>query len=651
MNPLSPALEAVAILADVIRRQEAGEAVSSESVLLEHPRLAGLLGPRLKKLTAVTRAFSSAETTTPAAGFSPPDVGRRYQLLREIDHGGQAVVYLARDVETERNVAVKVLRSGTLADARERARFEREADILSALDHPGIVSVLERGQTADGALYLVMNYIAGRPLSAEALAVHPIEERLGLFVQVCRAVEAAHVRGVVHRDLKPSNVRVDDAGRAHVLDFGLAVSSQSLRATMSVTGQFLGTFLWASPEQARGESNVTPASDVWSLGVILHQLLTGGRFPPQVFAIVRSAISGEAPAKSARPDGDVPAGLRPLLERCLTIESGKRYQSAGELAGAVEAFLTSPAVRRRRRRPWVAVLVAVLLAAGSVAVLQWRRHAVLQPGAVPKYVGGHRTLELPYSYYLVWVPPGNAVLGSNPDVAARMPDEKQHRVVFDRGYFMAPAEVDRWYFGKLMGWTSPPPAGVPADQQQSVPVTHVSWADALEFCRRCSALSRHHIRLPTEDEWEYAARAGETGAYPSYMTVRGNTGGDWPMLPRYANFADASSNLPGADRRYDDGYPALSPKFAHLGNAWELTDMLGNVWEWTAEPYRLDLTAAAATRPAAGPVFVSTRGGSWRDHPLALRYSNRNPLPADFKGDNVGFRIVCDDPMAAGARR
>jgi formylglycine-generating enzyme required for sulfatase activity len=131
------------------------------------------------------------------------------------------------------------------------------------------------------------------------------------------------------------------------------------------------------------------------------------------------------------------------------------------------------------------------------------------------------------------------------------------------------------------------------------------------------------------------------------MGMGSNASGQWPMLARYSNFADKSSGLSNADRRYDDGYPTLSPRDAHIGNAWELTDMLGNVWEWTAEPYRADLSIPPTTEPAAGPVFISTRGGSWRDHPLALRYSNRNPLPADFKGDNVGFRIVCDDSEAA----
>src|SRR5262249_16047993 len=184
---------------------------------------------------------------------------------------------------TRRKVAIKVLKEGPFADTTELARFDREVDVLSRLNHPHIVAIHDRGLTA-GHAYYVMDYIPGRPLDAYVSGTElTVDELLKLFIKVCDAVNVAHLRGVIHRDLKPGNIRVDEDGEPRILDFGLAKLAQESAggssANMTLTGQFVGSLPWSSPEQATGGSELLDIrTDVYSLGVILYQLLTG-RFP------------------------------------------------------------------------------------------------------------------------------------------------------------------------------------------------------------------------------------------------------------------------------------------------------------------------------------------------------------------------------------
>ncbi len=230
-----------------------------------------------------------------------------YQVLREISRGGQAVVCEAIQQSTGRKVAIKIMREGPLASPRERARFDREVQVLAALNHPNIVRVVDRGATADGSFFLVMDYVGGPPLDEWLLQyyrAHPDgpppsdpSELLRIFLKICDAVSAAHLRGIVHRDLKPPNIRMDEHGEPIILDFGLArtaftaMTDEQTPQMVSITGQFMGSLPWASPEQAEGISEkIDIRSDVYSLGVILYQMLTG-RFPYQVAGTMRDILN------------------------------------------------------------------------------------------------------------------------------------------------------------------------------------------------------------------------------------------------------------------------------------------------------------------------------------------------------------------------
>jgi serine/threonine protein kinase len=152
----------------------------------------------------------------------PSDSFTGYENLHEIHRGGQGVVYQALQKSTRRKVALKVMRDGPFGAPGDVARFEREVQVLGALQHPNIVAIHDSGSAA-GHFYFVMDYISGQPLDTYmAGARHSVKDTLKLFAIICEAVNAAHLRGIIHRDLKPSNIRIDEAGQPHILDFGLA---------------------------------------------------------------------------------------------------------------------------------------------------------------------------------------------------------------------------------------------------------------------------------------------------------------------------------------------------------------------------------------------------------------------------------------------
>jgi len=312
-----------------------------------------------------------------------------YEIAREIHRGGQGVVYLARQRSTHRDVAVKVMRQGPFATPADRSRFEREIETLSRLDHPNIVTVHDAG-LADGFHYFVMNYVDGLALDdwaaqlgePDSAATHAapspgadrarIESILRAFLKVCDAVHAAHLRGVIHRDLKPSNICVDRAGEPHVLDFGLAKATDDrLQSNMTRTGQFVGSLPWASPEQVEGASrSVDLRTDVYSLGAILYQLLSGAppfdpgknlhdllddilhREPARPGSVVRSAssITGSTSSRSftlASRRG-LDDELDTIVLKCLAKDPARRYQSAGELASDLRRYGAGEAIEARR---------------------------------------------------------------------------------------------------------------------------------------------------------------------------------------------------------------------------------------------------------------------------------------------------------------
>ena len=288
----------------------------------------------------------------------PPESFAGYQILKELHRGGQGVVYQALQKSTKRKVAIKVMKEGPFASSGDRARFEREVQVLGQLNHPNIVAIHDSGVTADTGVgryhYFVMDYISGQPLDVYmASGERSIADTLKLFGKVCEAVNAAHLRGIIHRDLKPGNIRVDANGEPHILDFGLAkvASGAGEVSLMTMTGQFVGSLPWASPEQAEGvPTKIDIRTDVYSLGVILYQMLTG-KFPYEVIGNMRDVLDRIMKAEPAKPSTlrrQINDEIETIVLKCLSKERERRYQTAGELARDIGHYLEGEPVEAKR---------------------------------------------------------------------------------------------------------------------------------------------------------------------------------------------------------------------------------------------------------------------------------------------------------------
>src|SRR5687768_16205779 len=258
----------------------------------------------------------------------------RYRVLSRLGSGGMADVYCAEDTHLGRQVALKVLYRRFAQDAEFVERFKREARSAAGLTHPNVVSVYDRGEH-DGTYYIAMEYLPGRTLKDVIVEQGALDQAavIDIGVQVLRAASFAHRRGVVHRDLKPHNVMLDDAGNAKVTDFGIARAGAS---EMTEAGSIMGTAQYLSPEQAQGEA-ATAQSDLYSVGIILYELLTG-RLPFDGESAVAIAVQHlndpPAPIHSLRPD--VAPALEAAVARSLEKDPAARWADADEFIRALE---------------------------------------------------------------------------------------------------------------------------------------------------------------------------------------------------------------------------------------------------------------------------------------------------------------------------
>ena len=325
-----------------------------------------------------------------------------YEVLAAIGAGGMGEVYQAHDTKLGRDVAIKVLPEAFAHDPERLSRFQREAKMLAALNHPNIATIYGLEQS-NGTSYLVMELVSG-----ETLAEHikregsvAVEEALKIAVQIAEALEAAHEKGIIHRDLKPANVKVTPEGKVKVLDFGLAKAfagdttdsnpsqSPTLSAVATMQGVLLGTAAYMSPEQARGKS-VDKRTDIWAFGCVLYELLTGKQtFQGEDVTEILAAVVKTEPDWSRLPEA-TPSAIGTLLRRCLRKDRRQRLPDAGAVRIEIEEALAAPtsvgegtAASRtkawRDRLPWAAAAVLALTTIASTIGFVLRTPKAQQP--------------------------------------------------------------------------------------------------------------------------------------------------------------------------------------------------------------------------------------------------------------------------------
>ena len=676
------------------------------------------------------------------------EIGTRlghYRILSLLGRGGMADVYRAEDERLGREVALKAVPPEFARDSERIERFQREVRAAARLSHPNIVTVFEFGH-GEGQHFYTMDLMAGGDLKAR-IRTHPEgmapEEARRIASAVAQALDYAHRRGFVHRDVKPENILFDEDGRPQLTDFGIARAMES-GTRMTATGMSIGSPHYMSPEQAQG-LEVDGRSDLYSLGVVLYEMLTG-RLPFEVgntLAVAYAHVNNPVPELPPTV-----AAWQPLLDRLLAKSPEDRYASAGELA-AVLAGERLPAARATRvvpvrqrvgssspsaasgtrlvevakpARTTVAALVGGMLALAIVGIgyfllrdtkgpdpaptirggggtqvrpapvrpapvrptqpatprippdrvpygsltldLEPSDARVTLPDVEPRYRPGVRLPEGPNRVIVrspgyrtvtrtidlsgdtrvrielekmgprtretrvfdgiefVWVPPGEFRMGST----SRHADSDETpvtRVRISRGFWMGKFEVTQRQWQAVMGSNPSHFKNCGGD----CPVEQVSWNEVQEFIGKLKARSGGlPYRLPTEAEWEYAARAGtETDTYAGDIT---EPMGNDPVLNGIAWYHENSGRK-------------THPVGRKAPNAFGLHDMLGNVWEWVGD-WKGDYPGGTLTDPD-GPSSGSARvgrGGGWYFSARYCRSAYRGRYSPGIRYNGLGFRLL-----------
>ncbi len=584
-----------------------------------------------------------------AAGLS-----RRFRLVRPLGKGGFGTVFLAEQIAVgNRPVALKVLNGQRLDEPRHLKRFQDEAASAGRIHHPNVVTIHDYGQADDGTPYIAMEFLKGESLR-ETLRRRgrlPVPEVVEILQQAARGLNAAHKLGIIHRDLKPDNIFLalddEDVLTVKIVDFGIVKLLEGADANAS-TG-FVGTPAYISYEQATGmkSSNLDARSDVYALGVVVYEMLTG-RVPFQADSLIgfleKHRREPPPPFRTVVPPLDVSPEVESAVMKALVKDRDKRYASAPDFARELKQAAQPPSpsggavgIPPTETFPDV---VKIDLPRDTIDPSHLKRHqppasapdahsaqpragvGVQTPPPLPpeKIAGtpGETRVNphdgLPY----VWIPAGNFHMGCSPgDFEFREDEKPRHEVIITKGFWLGQTSVTvEAYkrFAKAAGIEMPnPPAFNPGWSHGRLPIVNVGWKGAHAYCAWAGG------RLPTEAEWEYAARGGSSE-------------------PRYAPI-DAI-----AWYKSNSGWKA-HPVGEKLPNAFGLFDMLGNVWEWVHdwydEGYGKDMHVIDPRGPASGE-FRVLRGGSWGGAARYIRASSRNGvLPGDW-GHGVGFRCALD---------
>ncbi len=643
-------------------------------------------------LSGLGRALLESKEGGKATGpWVPPtaeELGKllpEYDIVKMLGRGGMGAVYQGTQKSLDRSVAIKIL-SATLDESDQgfADRFKNEARALGKLKHPGIVGVYDFGTAADGLLYIAMEFIDGtdvaRMISKQG-RLHT-EHAMAVIAHVCDALTYAHERGIIHRDIKPANIMVDYDGNVKVADFGLAKMTQSEDSGLTQSGMAMGTLHYMAPEALMLGSAVDHRADIYAMGVMLYQMLTG-KLPQGMFRLPSLQIAGLDP----RYDG--------IISKALMEEREARYQTIGEMRVDLDAILTQPVVKvdagtgktppalntqARPQRPGAShetkqekkraspLLWAVLIAILVLACWEYLRKHPPATTSPPEKMAesmpadGTKSLSGPPTSALT-----PAASASSPATATKdspfvnslgmkfvpVPGTKVLFCVHETRWkdYAAYAAVSQG----LDGWWKDQSFNdfTPGDRPVDHPVGRVTWDEAQKFCAWLRQKENKTYRLPTDREWSVAVGLGDKEKWSQGDTPESIIpdqyefpwGLIWPPPQAAGNFSDQSRVAKAAGDSdlhldgYDDGFPSSAPVMSFAPNKLGLYDMGGNVWEWSQDWWN-----------AAQELRV-LRGGSYNHHlPSGLLSSRRYRFDPNTRFPDLGFRCVIEIPDISKAK-
>jgi formylglycine-generating enzyme required for sulfatase activity len=589
----------------------------------------------------------------PVLAQPEPEVGAHwddFELAAEIGRGGMGIVYRARQISLDRIVALKVM---LRADATIASRLRREARALAQVDSAHVVRAYTAGVHRNQP-YLVMEYVEGTDLSRKLKdGWQPTpDEAIALIVQAARGLSAAARHGIIHRDIKPGNMMIGADGVLKLTDFGLAHMADDEQLTHS--GTVIGTTHYTSPEQGRG-GVCDPRSDIYSLGVVLYQLLTGQLpFTGETSSAVIYQHIHAYPKSPRRLASGISRGHERIVMKCLRKSPSDRYQSADELIAECEALAQGLLPTWSPSVAVAAALAITLLALATWAMTTTKRQETTRPDPDPAPTVMVQTdqpaiapvvapvdhkpeveepvlrapprlgpvqndefgafADLKYAGLIQrfrYCPPGRFNMGSPDYEAPGIRDETLHRVTLTRGFWLADTECTQAWWRAIMREN---PSTFSGDE---LPVNRLSRPACERFIARLNKRVQDlRTRLPSEAEWEYACRAGTSDPF----------GGLIQLSNESACF--------GGTR------PCTVKSFAP--NRWGFYDMLGNVREWCSDEYA-PFTSEAATDPLrSGTGAGVSRGGCWEDNASECRAARRARSWVETDAASIGIRLAID---------
>jgi len=596
----------------------------------------------------------------------------RYHILEQLGEGGMAVVYKAYDTRLERNVAIKVITPSRQLSKQFLQRFEIEAKALAQLSHPNIVKVLDFGEQ-DGMPYIVMEWLPGGTLKSKMGKSILWHEAAQMLVPAAQALGYVHRQGIVHRDVKPANILIAASGQPMLSDFGIAKLLESEQTLdLTGTGVGVGTPEYMAPEQGAGQP-VDARADIYALGIVFYEMVTG-RKPYQAdtpMAVVLKKMTDPLPSPARFVPG-LPAAVEQTLIKALAKDPANRFQTMDEFALALEKLASKDLVALPVAFPSrlvvaglaVGIVLCLLVAVGfillprllaapapSPAALVWPTSmptenvspsplpalvisttspvsSEIAPVATPVQLSTQREINSGDGAEMILIPEGTFIMGSD---LAHDPlfwgAEKPIHEVFLSPYYIYRTEVtNSMYQACVTAAQCRKPDVLRSRTRKSYfenpqfnnyPVIYVTWQDAVNYCKWAGG------RLPSEAEWEKAARGTDGRRFP---------------------WGDDEDGIGRAAFKHGDTEPVGT--YPTGASPYGLLDVAGNVLEWVNDNYAVEYYNQSPLENPTGPDFGTRkgyRGGSWYSLIDGLRTAARASSKPDQAMDIVGFRCAMDE--------